>query len=650
MATHPTAMENADSVSSSLRCSKNAEKGLVEWNAATIIPLRDAFVPELVSARAQGAPEALAVVAESEALTYGELNSRANQLAHHLRLLGVGPEVVVGLCVERSLDFVVAALGIMKSGGAYLPLDPATPKARIASILSDSQVSVLITGHSMAESLAAGNWRVLAMDTDWPVIARHPSESPTAEALRGEDLAYVIYTSGSTGEPKGVEITHASLSNLIFWHRNAFGVTPADRATQLASPGFDAAVWEIWPYLTAGASVHIPDKFTIAVPAALRDWLLSQQITISFAPTALAEQLMTLAWPQDTSVRLLLTGADVLRHYPPTNLPFTVVNNYGPTECTVVATSAPVLSCEQPDHLPPVGRPIANTQIYILDEKQQQVPPGVAGELHITGIGLARGYRNRPELTAQKFVANPFGLEPNSRLYKTGDLACSLPDGQISFVGRIDEQVKIRGFRVEPNEIAAALDKHSAVEASLVMRREDVSGDSRLVAYIVPKPESQVTASELRIFLGLTLPTYMVPSSFVRVDSFSLTANGKIDRGALPQPNACNTIREQVHVAPRTLVEERLSVILRTLLHLEDVSVEDNFFMLGGHSLLGAQLIARIRDAFGVEISLRALFNNPTVAGISTEIEQLILAKLKIARCEAGQASTLHMSTAGDRW
>ena len=614
---------------------KNAGNALGRWTVTPFDSARDGFVPGLVSAQAERTPDAPAVADESGSLTYRELNSRSNQLAHHLRLLDVGPEVLVGLCLGRSLNFVVAALGVMKAGGAYLPIDPATPKARTASVLMASQVSVVITEQAMTEGLPAGNWSVLAIDADWPAISRRPSFSPAVKLTTGS-LAYVIYTSGSTGEPKGVEITHGSLSNLISWHRKAFAVVSGDRATQLASPGFDAAVWELWPYLTAGASVHILDKCTIAEPAALRDWLVSERITIGFVPTALAERLMTLIWPSEVSLRFLLTGADTLRHYPPSNLPFTLVNNYGPTECTVVATSGPVLSRERADHAPAIGRAIANTQIYILDQNQRQVPAGVAGELHIAGAGLARGYRNRPDLTAQKFILSPFSLEPGARLYKTGDLACYLPDGQIAFLGRIDEQVKIRGYRIEPNEIAMALEKHPAVQTSVVVAREDASGEKRLVAYILPTPNSQITESELRVFLTTYLPTYMVPASFVQVDSLPLTANGKIDRAALPTPNTTNTIRDKVFVAPRTLVEERLAAILCPLMQLENVSVEDNFFMLGGHSLMGTQLIARIRDAFGVEITLRALFDSPTVTGISAEIERLILAKLEQSDGDTG--------------
>ena len=611
----------------SLDLVKNADCRVEGWSAATFSK-DHSFVHDFISAQAQDVPNAPAVVAGSDVITYEDLNSRSNQLAHYLRTAGVGPEVLVGIWLERSVNFVVAALGIMKAGGAYLPLDPGAPKARVASILRASQACICITTQRASELMPAGPCRALAIDADWEAIACCSSRSPEV-SLTMENLAYVIYTSGSTGEPKGVEITHANLTNLCAWHRETFGVTSADRATQVASPGFDAAVWEIWPHLISGASVHIPDKFKITTPTRFRDWLVSEHITISFAPTALAERLIKLAWPSKIFLRFLLTGADSLRHFPPSNLPFTLINNYGPTECTVVATSGPVLSCECSDNMPSIGRPIANTKIYILDQNQKQVPAHVPGELHIAGQGVARGYRNRPDLTAERFIPNPFSANPASRLYKTGDLACCLADGQTAFLGRIDEQMKIRGYRIEPNEIAVALEKHPTVQDSVIVSKEDVSGEKALVAYVVPTPDSQLSESDLKAFLAATLPSYMVPSQFVRLDSLPFTPNGKIDRAALPAPDVFNRVRDKRLIAPRTLVEERVAAILCPLLQLAKISVEDNFFTLGGHSLLGTQLIARVRDTFDVEITLRVLFDNPTVSGISSEVEKLILAKLE---------------------
>jgi amino acid adenylation domain-containing protein len=443
------------------------------------------------------------------------------------------------------------------------------------------------------------------------------------------DLAYVIFTSGSTGRPKGVEITHGGLLNLVTWHQHDFRVSSADRATQLASPGFDAAVWELWPYLTSGASVHIPDEETRLSPERLRDWLVAEAITISFLPTPLAEAAMTLEWPADTRLRCLLTGGDVLRHYPPAGLPFTVINNYGPTENTVVATSGEVPPLASVGRLPDIGRPIRNVEVHILDESLQPVPLGAVGELHIGGAGLARGYLNRPELTAEKFIANPFAHGSSERLYKTGDLARYLPDGSIDFVGRVDHQIKIRGFRVETGEIEAVLDEHPSVQMSVVVAREDPTLDKRLLAYVVPRPGLNPTDIELREFLATRLPDYMLPVAFIRLASLPLTANGKIDRAALPDPVACFANGTAGFVAPRTAVEERLADIVADLLGLDQVGMEDNFFLLGGHSLLGAQVIVQVQDTFDVELSLQTLFTAPTLAALSAEIETLIVDKLE---------------------
>ena len=608
------------------------------WNTTQQDYPRDASVPQLVAAQAVATPDAVALVAPAHAaravLTYRELDTWANQIAHHLRALGVGPDILVGLCLERSAALVVGALGILKAGGAYVPLDPAYPPERLAFMLHDAQTPVLVTQQRLAERLPAGPWRVVTLDADGPPSGdRRQAKGDRAATglppVTPAHLAYVIYTSGSTGQPKGVQITHDSLLNLVFWHRRAFAVTAADRATQLAGPSFDATGWELWPYLTAGASVYLPDEETRNTPARLRDWLVAQGITISFLPTALAESVMALDWPPQTALRILLTGADVLHHYPSPDLPFVVVNNYGPTECTVVATSGPVPPTARAERPPSIGRPIANTEVYILDDHLQPVPTGEPGELHIVWVGLARGYLNRPALTAEKFIPNPFSAEPGARLYKTGDRACFLPDGQIAFLGRIDDQIKIRGYRIEPNEIVAALNRHPAVQTSLVVAREDAPGERRLVAYVVPAPGAQPAAGALRDFLGTQLPDYMLPTAFVFLEALPLTPNGKVDRAALPAPAAADTVREGAVVAPRTPVEQRLAEIVAGLLGLEQIGVEDNFFLLGVHSLLGAQVIARVADTFGVDLQLHAVFDAPTVAGLAIEIERLMLAKLE---------------------
>jgi amino acid adenylation domain-containing protein len=600
-----------------------------KWNGTGDYP-RAPCIPELVARWALATPDALAVSEDGTVLTYRDLDARANQLAHRLRALGARADSVVGLCIPRSSALIIGALGILKTGAAYVALDTAWPADRLAFLLKDAQAPLLVTQQSLVERISPGPWRVVALDSGEPGTAHQTPEPPQCD-VAATDLAYVIYTSGSTGEPKGVEITHDSLLNLVYWHQCAFEVTVADRATALSSPGFDASVWEIWPYLAAGASLHIVGESARNQPEVLRDWLVQNGITISFVPTPLAERLMRIEWPAQTPLRVLLTGADTLHHHPRAGLPFAVVNNYGPTECTVVATSGlvPPSSGEQAEGLPAIGRPIANTQIHILDEHFKPVPTGTAGEIHIGGVGVARGYRNRAQLTAEKFIPNPFSADPGARLYRTGDLGRYLQDGQIAFQGRVDDQIKIRGHRIEPQEIAALLERHSSVEASAVVASENGCGERRLVAYLVTRGDLRPAASELRDFLRAHLPAYMVPGTFVHVQELPLTSNGKVDRAALPSPDAENALPDDQYQAPRTPVEERLAAILAGLLGIERVGLDDNFFHLGGHSLLGAQVIARVRDRFAVELSLRSLFDHPTVAEMSREIEGLIFSKLE---------------------
>ena len=587
-------------------------------------------VPYLVAAQATIQPEAIAVVHGKALLTYKELNQRADRLACLLQSMGVGPDVVVGIHLNRSLAMVVAALAVMKAGGAYLPLDPSYPTERLTFMLNNAQAPVLVTAKCLCNALPARPKKLVALDPGGRIEGDVTlGSSSLLVKVRPLHLAYVIYTSGSTGKPKGVEITHRALSNLVSWHQRAFKVSPADRASQLSALGFDAAVWEVWPYLTAGARIHLADGVAVNEPAAVRDWLLSESITIGFLPTPLAEQVMTLDWPAKCNLRMLLTGADTLHHYPSRKLPFVLVNNYGPTECAVVATSGTVLPDEHPERLPSIGRPIDNVQIYILNEQMRQMPPGEVGEIWIGGAGVARGYRNRPNLTAVKFVRNPFSLDPGGRLYKTGDLGRCHPDGQIEFLGRADEQIKIRGFRIEPAEIVKVLDEHPSVQASAVIAREIAPGEKRLVAYFVPASKSLPTHTELRNAVAKRLPDYMVPGVFVKLAALPLNASGKVDRNALPAPTAANTLRDDTYIAPRTPIEERVASMLAPLLGLDKVSVEDNFFLLGGHSLMGTQLIARIRDAFGVELALRALFESPTVARLSAQVESLLIVKLE---------------------
>jgi amino acid adenylation domain-containing protein len=581
------------------------------------------FVPQLVAAWAAEKRRAPAVTGPAESLSYVELEAQSNALARYLCSLGAGPEVPIALFLERSPALLLSALAVMKAGAAFLPLDPSYPAERINLIFNDARVPIVLTTSTRKAELPPGPWTVVDL-TNVDSLLRTYSAATLPCEVQASQLAYVIYTSGSTGRPKGVEITHGNLLNLVQWHQGTFGVSGADRATLIASPGFDASVWESWPYLAAGASLHVPGDTTRVSPRALRDWMLANGITISFVPTPLAERLLTLEWPADAPLRFLLTGGDVLQQYPPAGLPFALVNNYGPTECTVVATSGIVSASDRRSMLPPIGKPITNTRAYILDEHLQQVPEGTAGALHISGANVGRGYVGDAKLTAEKFIPNPFDNEPGSRLYKTGDLARLLPDGQLEFLGRTDEQIKIRGYRIEPNEISVALCKHDAIQSAVVAARKDASGEILLVSYVVLKAGRDANAGELRKHLQARVPDYMIPSAFVRLDSLSLTSNGKVDRTALPAPDASNTLANSSAARSHTETQEKLAAILSKLLGVHSVNANDNFFLLGGHSLLGAQLLAQIQETFKVELPLRAIFDHPTIAAISAEIERTL--------------------------
>jgi acyl-CoA synthetase (AMP-forming)/AMP-acid ligase II/acyl carrier protein len=604
---------------------------LIDWNNTEVDYPTDKCIYQLFEEQVERTPNAVAVVFEEQELTYNELNCRANQLAHYLQSLGVKPDELVGICVERSLEMIVGLLGILKAGGAYVPLDPEYPQERLSFMLEDAGLKVLLTQQKLIDKLceSQANINIVCVDADLPVIFKEEQKN-LITTIKSSNLAYVIYTSGSTGIPKGVLVTHQGLLNLVFWHQNTFEITNLDKATQLAGTGFDAAVWELWPYLTAGASIYLVKPEILTSLVELQKWLAAKKITISFLPTPIAEQLLLLEWTEiNVSLRTLLTGGDKLNQYPSNFIPFQVVNNYGPTENTVVTTSGVVISGEKNNSLSPaIGRPIFNTQIYILDSNLQPVPVGILGEIHISGAGLARGYLNRPELTEEKFIPNPFSNYSDSRLYKTGDLARYLPDGNIEYLGRIDNQVKIRGFRIELGEIETVLSQYSAVKTAIVMAREDETEQKRLVAYVVSQAEgisaqqeqSLLPVTELRQFLKAKLPEYMVPSAFVILESLPLTSNGKVDRRALPAPDFQS---EEQYVAPRNPIEEILAAIWVKVLKVEQVGIHDNFFELGGHSLLATQLISRIRKAFKVEMPLRELFVAPTVAALAQVIKRV---------------------------
>ncbi|MEH1785599.1 MAG: amino acid adenylation domain-containing protein [Nostoc sp.] len=613
---------------------------LVEWNDTSVDYPQDKCIHQLFEEQVERTPDAVAVVFENQQLTYHELNSRANQLAHYLRSLGVGADVLVGICVERSLEMLVGLLSILKAGGAYVPLDPEYPQERLRFILEDAQVSVLLTQQHLVEKLPECQAQLISLDTNWQFISQLAQENPITD-VQAINLAYVIYTSGSTGKPKGVQISHKSVSNFLSAMQQRPGITEQDTLLAVTTISFDIAALEIFLPITVGACLVIARRDVTLDGKELFDLLVKSKATIMQATPATWRLLLDSNF-QFSDLKILCGGEA---------LPWDLVNEllarsasvwnlYGPTETTIWSS---VCQLESSESLISIGRPIDNTQIYILDQNLQPVPVGVPGELHIGGAGLARGYLNRPDLTQEKFIPNPFGRSrgageqgsrgaevlpnsqspiPSPRLYKTGDLARYLPDGNIEYLGRIDNQVKIRGFRIELGEIEAALSQHPQVQASYVIVCEDTPGDKRLVAYIVPQLQVTLTISELRSYLKKKLPDYMVPSAIVILESLPLTPNGKIDRRALPAPEPSSELLEK-YVAPRNPIEEILSLIWQQVLKVDLVGRHDNFFELGGHSLLATQLISRVRSSLKVELPLRSLFAAPTIAELSHNIQQL---------------------------
>jgi amino acid adenylation domain-containing protein len=594
---------------------------LVEWNDTQSPYSRASSVHQLFEAQAARQPDAVAVAYADEQITYAELNRRANQLAHYLRQLGVGPETLVGILTERSIEWVVGLLAIFKAGGAHLSLDLAYPKERLMYMMEDAGSSLLLTQEGFVDEDIRAKVRVVCLESDRQLIESLSEQNPVHQVL-AENAAYIVYTSGSTGRPKGVVNTHGSLLNLITWHQRAFEVTPEDRASQVARMGFDASVWELWPYLTAGASVHLIDEETRLSPDKIRNWLVEKRVTIGWLPPVLAENLLLKENFEGLSLRILLAGSDKLLLPPPDSADFSYINTYGPTEATVIVTSGVVPPQSEKSGAPSIGRPIANTQIYLLDQLLQPVPVSVHGELYLGGDNLARGYLHRPALTAEKFIPHPFSSTPGARLYRTGDVARYLPDGSIEFIGRSDAQVKIHGYRIELGEIESLLAQHAGINAVAVAVQEDAHFGKRLVAYVIPNPARPASSDELRDFLRQHLPGYMLPAVFVTIDALPLSPNGKVDRCALPPADAAQNVSHTDYAPPRTSVEVELIEIWLDLLKLEWVGIHQSFFDAGGHSLLATQLVSRIREKFQVEIPLRALFDSPTIAGLAVEIER----------------------------
>lgn len=622
---------------------------LVKWNETSLERAQrpDRCLHQLFEAQAERTPDAVAVVFplthplgepghdQEERLTYRELNRRANQLAHYLRALGVGPEVRVAIYMERSLDMLVALLGVLKAGGAYVPLDPAYPRERLAFMLEDTGSPVLLTQSHLRGDLPDHRARVVCLDTEWEAIAASARgvENPTS-GVTPENLAYVIYTSGSTGKPKGVLITHHNVVRLFRATQPWFHFDERDVWTLFHSYAFDFSVWEMWGALIYGGRLVVAPYWMSRSPKVFYNLLREQRVTVLNQTPSAFRQLMwaeeSLGTASELALRLVIFGGEALelnslrpwfdRHG---DKDPRLVNMYGITETTVHVTYRPLTMADlngAPGSV--IGGPIPDLQIYVLDRQLQPVPVGVAGELYVGGAGLARGYLNRPKLTAERFVLHPFSGESGARLYKSGDLARYLPDGDIEYLGRIDHQVKVRGFRVELGEIETVLGQHPAVRESVVLAKEGPSGDKQLVAYIAPRQGPAPAVSELRGFLKRELPDYMVPAAFVSLDSLPLTPNGKVDRRALPTPDPARPDLKKVFVAPRDAVELQLAQIWEQVLDVQPVGIKDNFFDLGGHSLLAVRLFAQIEKAFGTNLPLATLFQRPTVEQLATLLHQ----------------------------
>lgn len=625
---------------------------LVEWNETTVEYPTDKCIHQLIEATVEQTPDAIAVVFSDQQLTYRELNDRANQLANHLLSLGVGPEVLVGLCMEPSLEMIVGLLGIFFAGGVYVPLDPRLPKHRLAFMLEDTEVSVLLTQKSLSVELPIHQAKVVYLDLEWEMIA-HNSITMPASLVRPENLACVFYTSGSTGNPKGVLVVHQGLVNYALAACKDFELHKSDRILQLASLGFDVFLEELLPTWLSGATVVLRSSNVLISGSELQKLIEQQQLTGMELTTAhwqqwVSELSLTQQRPP-SSLRFVIMGGEMvlpekLATWQQFGIPLFHV--YGLTETTITSTTYKLsqslegLECS----VLPIGRPMANTQIYLLDRHLEPVPVGVPGEVYIGGVSLARGYLNRPELTAQRFIPNPFNQAFGERLYKTGDKASYLPTGDIKFLGRIDDQVKLRGFRIELGEIESVLAQHPAVQQTSVIMREDIPGNKYLVAYLVASPDVSPDNSQLHNFLSERLPEYMVPSVFVLLETLPLTTNGKVNVRALPVPDiTAQPEIQKAFVAPNTSLEKQLADIWGQVLNIKQVGILDNFFLLGGHSLLATRLISLIRDAFQVDLPLRSIFEKPTIADFVTlivekQVEQMdsqvlaqILAEIKEA-------------------
>jgi len=576
-------------------------------------------VPEQISEVRDKYSSAIALCYRDEGLSYEELDQRATHFAGYLAELGIVSGGTVAICMERSFAWIIAALGIMRAGAAYVPLEAAWPDSRLRFAVEDSGATILVARTALLNRLQV---KVRGVDPCRDAAAIAASPALPHRPIQPERLAYVIYTSGSTGVPKGVEITHANLSHLIRWHRDTFCVTSQDRASHLLGLGFDAAVLEIWAPLCSGATLCLADDAVRSSPELIQQWVVGERITIALVPAVLGARLMAMAWPATTALRLLVTGGDALHHGPAAQLPFEVINNYGPTECTVVSTWA-VLK-PGAGGVPPIGLPIAGASLYLLNEHGDPVPDGSTGEIYIGGNGVGRGYRNLPDSTERSFLPDPFA-GVGARMYRTGDRGLRRPDGEIEFRGRLDRQTKIRGQRVELDEIGSILTHHPSIDFATAITNVSQGKETQLVVYVLLKKNARVpTVHELQKHLLCSLPNYMIPNIFVRLRTLPLSPNGKLDLSMLPQPKDGDLLERKVAKVPATPIEEKLLTMVQELLKNDRVAAEDNFFLVGGHSLLGMQLVMSVQRAFGVDLTLGQLFETPTVEGLALLVETIL--------------------------
>ncbi len=611
---------------------------LIELNDTQKTYPANQCIHQLFETQVERTPNAIAVIYEDVQLTYRELNVRANQLAHYLQRIGVGPEVLVALCIERSLEMMIGLLGILKAGGTYMPLDPTYPSERLAFMMTDAEPLVLVTQQHLVAYLPTHETKVICLDSDVALLEQQ-SQANLTSTVTPDNLAYVIYTSGSTGRPKGVQILQRAVVNFLTSMQSQPGLTEQDTLLAVTTLSFDIAALELFLPLTVGARLVIAGREVVTNGLALLETLARSQATVMQATPITWRILLTSGWQGGSHLKMLCGGEALSQELAKQLLlkGGTLWNLYGPTETTIWSAACKI---EPEDEVISIGSPIANTQIYLLDKQLQLVPIGVPGELYIGGDGVARGYLNRPELTSERFISNPFSTKYGERLYKTGDLARYRADGTIEVLGRLDHQVKLRGFRIELGEIEALIRQHQAVQDVVVIAREDVPGDKRLVAYVILQKKQSATVNELRSHTMKHLPAYMIPSTFVLLEVFPATPNGKVDRRMLPAPEATKNVISDEFVAPTLLEHEQLIQVWEELLGVRPIGIRDNFFDLGGHSLLAVRLVNRIEQACSMKISLATLFAEPTIEQLVDTFhkQEEIHSRTSIVKVQAGES------------